>query len=240
MNTKSLLNGREFANKSIILLIVVIVIGVGMNLVMYYIYNSKSVIVDDYMLERDRLERRINVLEQQKEAPVVNEADLKRLLVKVPLTAELSPYLTKLTEIESENGAEILSLNLTEPADFQITTGPEQQAEKAAITSESVVEPSTDADGVNSVPSTSMKQMMNQSMSLSLTGELEQLKGFLNSLLQFERITRVEQFSINVNEDGESAMSIQLNRYWAPGYAEALAPKSEPTDESSASADTEQ
>lgn len=238
MNTKSILNGREFANKSMILLVVVIVIGVGINLVMYYIYNSKSAIVADYMMERDRLERRINVLEQQKEAPVVNEADLKRLLVQVPLTAELPPYLTKLTEIERKSGAEILNLNVNEPADFQITTGSEQQAEEAAITSEPVVEASSDVDGVNSVPAISMKQMMNQSMSLSLTGGLEQLKGFLNSLLELERLTKVEQFSINVNEEGQSSMSIQLNRYWAPGYAEALAPKLEVTDKSSA--DTEQ
>lgn len=240
MNTKTFMNGREFVNKSVIMLIVAIVIGVGMNLLIYVVYSSKSSVVDDYVMERDRLERRINVLEQQKEAPAVKEADLKSLLVQVPLSAELPPYLTNLTEIEQKSSAEISNINVSDPAEFQITSSPRQQVEEAVVTSEPVVEPSAESGGTNSVPAAGMKQMMNQSMSLSLTGGLEGLKQYLNSLLELERLTMVEQFSINVNEDGQSSMSIQLNRYWAPGYAQAFAPKSEAADDSSVSADTEQ
>lgn len=240
MNTKTFMNGREFVNKSVIMLIVAIVIGVGINLLIYIVYSSKSSVVDDYVMERNRLERRINVLEQQKEAPVVNEADLKSLLVQVPLSAELPPYLTNLTEIEQKSSAEILNINVNDPTEFQITSSPEKQVEEVVVTSELVVEPSAESDGTNSVPAAGMKQMMNQSMSLSLTGGLEGLKQYLNSLLELERFTNVEQFSINVNEDGQSSMSIQLNRYWAPGYAQAFAPKSEAAGDSSVSADTEQ
>ncbi|MBW7473838.1 hypothetical protein K0T92_03655 [Paenibacillus oenotherae] len=225
MNSSNVVLGRNTLKLPIILLIFSLIGGIGLNVVIYFVYNSKAKVVEEYELERARLERRINTLEQQKEARVIKQADIDKLLTRVPVHAEATHYLTNLTEAEKKSGATILNINVDEPSEIKLSEPAATQSEPNASSSETSTQ--TDASSTDVIPANPTPKVMSQDLQLTIQGEPEQLKSYLESLLDLERLTIINEVSIKVNTDEPSEMSINMNHYWAPGYAEVLAPNTQ-------------